>query len=92
MESYKGITVSDLKDIPFPDCSKECPIVGTYGVGECESFCPHKFDKSAVGLKKTCDHYIVETNKCRFFKNDANESIVCDLTPTNPCVGFHKEL
>jgi hypothetical protein len=54
MEEYKGVTVPDLKAVPFPACGKECPVVGTYGVGECDSFCPDKFDaqgnlKTAIG-------------------------------------------
>jgi hypothetical protein len=49
-----------------------------------------KVEVSVVGLRKTCDHYI-KTNLCRFLKNAHNEPAICDLTATNPCVGFHEE-
>ena len=31
--------------IPFPDCAKGCPMLEIFGCCECESCCPHKFDK-----------------------------------------------
>ena len=40
MKVYK-----ELKDVEFPDCSKECSTVEYFGVCECEACCPHKFDK-----------------------------------------------
>ena len=35
-------TVEELRNIPFPECYKECSFVETMGVGECESACPEK--------------------------------------------------
>ena len=32
-------------DAPFPNCVDKCKLVEKFGVCECESFCPHKFDK-----------------------------------------------
>jgi len=36
---------SELKDIDFPACYKDCWAGHHFGVCECEAFCPHKFDK-----------------------------------------------
>ena len=30
--------------IPFPDCVRSCDVVPHFGVSECESICPYKFD------------------------------------------------
>jgi len=32
----------------FPDCYEKCEIVKVFGCGECESVCPHKFDKNGI--------------------------------------------
>lgn len=34
---------NELKDVPFPDCCKECEVLPLLGAGECESVCPEKF-------------------------------------------------
>ena len=38
------------KNIPFPECAKNCEVVKMLGVGECESVCEHKFDTSGRQL------------------------------------------
>jgi hypothetical protein len=40
----------DRKDISFPDCSTGCLCVEYFGVCECESICPHKFDKNGNAI------------------------------------------
>jgi hypothetical protein len=42
----------ERKYIPFPDCSQGCVLVEYFGVGECESFCPYKFDDAREALKE----------------------------------------
>ena len=32
------------RNVPFPDCGRYCAVVRVFGVGECESICPSKFD------------------------------------------------
>jgi len=38
------MTGKTLKTIPFPECSKNCASIEYFGVCECESICPWKFD------------------------------------------------
>lgn len=40
--SYPG---SNYVSEPFPECSTSCGVVKVLGAGECESVCPHKFNK-----------------------------------------------
>lgn len=35
---------------PFPKCAEGCSMVELLGVCECESVCPHKFDKDGNPL------------------------------------------
>jgi hypothetical protein len=39
-----NIFPKDLVNIPFPCCGDKCWSVAYFGVCECESMCPHKFD------------------------------------------------
>jgi hypothetical protein len=34
-----------LNEIPFPVCAEKCVVLKYFGVGECESRCPVKFDE-----------------------------------------------
>ena len=36
---------------PFPDCAKDCGCIEYFGVCECESICPEKFDKNGNPLE-----------------------------------------
>jgi hypothetical protein len=36
----------NLKNIPFPACAHNCEALKHFGVCECESICPWKFDKN----------------------------------------------
>ena len=39
-------------DVEFPACSSGCPCIEYFGVCECESICPHKFDlKTGAAIK-----------------------------------------
>ena len=40
----------ELKNIEFPECSKNCLAVEYLGVGECESVCPFKFDEDGNSI------------------------------------------
>jgi len=44
----------DRRYLPFPECAKGCPSVEYFGVCECESICPWKFDKDGnpIPIKK----------------------------------------
>lgn len=46
----KLLPASEFKNIAFPMCSKHCAAVAYFGVCECESVCPHKFDKNGDSL------------------------------------------
>lgn len=35
---------SEMYQVLFPKCSRECETVEILGVSECESVCPHKFN------------------------------------------------
>ena len=45
--------VSELTSTEFPECSKKCEMLPLLGVGECESCCPHKFDKDGNSIPIT---------------------------------------
>jgi hypothetical protein len=38
--------------VEFPECASGCPCVEYFGVCECESICPHKFDLKTGAAKK----------------------------------------
>ena len=38
--------------IPFPECSVDCKYIEYFGVCECESICPEKFDKDGNPIRK----------------------------------------
>lgn len=42
------IPASELHDVPWPACSKQCSLMDYCGAGECESACPHKFESNHV--------------------------------------------
>ena len=39
-------------NVEFPACASGCPCVEYFGVCECESICPHKFDLKTGAAKK----------------------------------------
>jgi len=40
------------ENIPFPECSNICNVVKYFGVCECESICPAKFDENGDPIDK----------------------------------------
>jgi len=34
---------NELRELPFPDCSKDCEAIEYFGAGECDSICSEKF-------------------------------------------------
>lgn len=38
------VAASELSLIQFPDCYNKCKAGQHFGVGECDSICPYKFD------------------------------------------------
>lgn len=45
-------TAKELRSVEFPDCSYLCALADTLGVGECENFCPYKFDEDGEPKEK----------------------------------------
>ena len=44
------IPAKELINISFPECSKQCAAVDYFGVCECESVCPQKFDEAGRAI------------------------------------------
>lgn len=44
------IPAKELINISFPECSKQCAAVDYFGVCECESVCPQKFDEAGRSI------------------------------------------
>lgn len=60
----KGINIvmkaSELNNIKFPECYKNCEAVETLGVTECESVTSHKFNlETGKPLENIRDNYVI---------------------------------
>lgn len=54
-----------MKEITFPNCARKCELFKHFGVSECESLCPSKFDKNGYPVLLVDDVFaeIVEVEK-----------------------------
>ena len=54
---------TNKNNIPFPECAKNCDLVEYFGVGECEDFCPDKFDEYGNIIKENNNPKDTHENK-----------------------------